>query len=290
MKVSYQKSLCLLLFLGFFLSCDYLNKKQEPTSGPIARVGDNYLYGENIAQDMPLGLSFSDSSRLVDKYVDDWVKKQLLIIKANEELSINAINIDRKVEDYRYTLIMHEFEKIYIGSHLNTQVTQEEIESYYHERSENFLLKQNIVQCIFAKIPSSAPDISQIRRNIRNFPNTEIEDIKNYCYQFADLSFLDDSVWIGLDELVINTPLASLQNKTQFLEKTVYSETRDESYIYLFRIVEYKISDQVAPLEYVKEDIENIIINKRKLALKKELHETIYEEALKTKKFEVYRN
>ena len=248
------------------------------------------MYGEDIAQDMPLGLSLSDSGRLVDKYVDDWIKKQLLIIKANEELSINAINIDRKVEDYRYALIMHEFEKIYIGSHLNTQVTQEEIEFYYHERSENFLLKQNIVQCIFAKIPSSAPDISQIRRNIRNFPNTDIEDIKNYCYQFADLSFLDDSVWIGLDELVVNTPLASLQNKTQFLEKTVYSETRDEGYIYLFRIVEYKISDQVAPLEYVKEDIENIIINKRKLALKKELHETIYEEALKTKKFEVYRN
>ena len=276
--------------MAFFLSCDYLNKKQTSSSLPIARVGDNYLYGEDIAKDMPLGLSVSDSGRLVDKYVDDWVKKQLLIIKANEELSINAINIDRKVEDYRYALIMHEFEKIYIGSHLNTEVTREEIESYYHERSDNFLLKQNIVRCIFAKIPSSAPDIFQIRRNIRNYPNTDIEDIKNYCYQFADLSFLDDSVWIGLDELVVNTPLAALQNKTQFLEKTVYSETRDESYIYLFRMVEYKISDQIAPLEYVKEDIENIIINKRKLALKKDLHETIYEEALKTKKFEIYRN
>ena len=290
MKTSYHRSLCLLLFLGFFLSCDYLNKKQGPTSQSIARVGDNYLYIEDIAKDMPVGLSILDSGRLVDKYIDDWIKKQLLIIKANEELSINAINIDRKVEDYRYALIMHEFEKIYIGSHLNPQVTQEEIESYYYERSENFLLKQNIVQCIFAKIPSSAPDITQIRRNIRNFPNTAIADIKNYCYQFADLSFLDDSVWIGLDELVVNTPLATMQNKTQFLEKTVYSETRDEGYIYLFRIMEYKISDQVAPLEYVKEDIENIIINKRKLALKKELHETIYEEALKTKKFEVYRN
>ena len=144
------------------------------------------------------------------------------------------------------------------------------------------------MQCMFAKIPVSAPNITQIRRNIRNFPNTDIQDIKNYCYQFADLSFLDDSIWISLDELVVNTPLASLQNKTQFLEKTVYSETRDESYIYLFRILEYKISDQIAPLEYVREDIENIIINKRKLALKKKLYETIYEEALKTKKFEVY--
>ena len=48
--------------------------------------------------------------------------------------------------------------------------------------------------------------------------------------------------------------------------------------------------DCVHDYSNVKEDIENIIINKRKLALKKELHETIYEEALKTKKFEVYRN
>ncbi|MAJ50859.1 MAG: hypothetical protein CMB82_04495 [Flammeovirgaceae bacterium] len=278
------------MYLTFFLGCDYLNKNQIPTSQSIARVGDNYLYAQDVVKDMPVGLSVLDSGRLVDKYIDDWIKKQLLIIKANEELSINAINIDRKVEDYRYALIMHEFEKIYIGSHLNMQVTQEEIESYYLERSENFLLKQNIVQCIFAKIPISAPNITQIRRNIRNFPNTDIQDIKDYCYQFADLSFLDDSIWIGLDELVINTPLAALQNKTQFLEKTIYSETRDTSYIYLFRIVRYKISDQIAPLEYVKEDIENIIINKRKLALKKELHETIYEEALKTKKFEVYSN
>ncbi len=278
----------MLLLLCFFLRCDYLNKNQRPKSQPIARVGDNYLYAQDLVNDRPLGLSALDSGRLVDKYIDDWIKKQLLIIKAKEELSISEINIDRKVEDYRYALIMHEFEKIYIRSHLNTQVTQEEIESYYYERSENFLLKKNIVQCIFAKIPVSAPDITQIRRNIRNFPNTDIQDIKNYCYQFADLSFLDGSIWISLDELVVNTPLASLQNKTQFLEKTVYSETRDESYIYLFRILEYKISDQIAPLEYVREDIENIIINKRKLALKKKLYETIYEEALKTKKFEVY--
>ena len=288
MKTLYHKSFCFLLLLCFFLRCDYLNKNQRPKSQPIARVGDNYLYTQDLVKDMPLGLSALDSGRLIDKYIDDWIKKQLLIIKANEELSISEINIDRKVEDYRYALIMHEFEKIYIRSHLNTQVTQEEIESYYFERSENFLLKQNIVQCMFAKIPVSAPDITQIRRNIRNFPNTDIQDIKNYCYQFADLSFLDDSIWISLDELVVNTPLASLQNKNQFLEKTIYSETRDESYIYLFRILEYKISDQIAPLEYVREDIENIIINKRKLALKKKLYETIYEEALKTKKFEVY--
>ena len=290
MKISYHTSFYLLLLLYCFLRCDYLNKNQRPKSQPIARVEDNYLYAQDLVKDMPLGLSDLDSGRLVDKYIDDWIKKQLLIIKANEELSISEINIDRKVEDYRYALIMHEFEKIYIGSHLNTQVTQEEIEFYYRDRSENFLLKQNIVQCIFAKIPVSAPDITQIRRNIRNFPNTDIQDIKNYCYQFADLSFLDDSIWISLDELIVNTPLASLQNKTQFLEKTVYSETRDESYIYLFRIVEYKISDQIAPLEYVREDIENIIINKRKLGLKKKLYETIYEEALKTNKFEVYRD
>ena len=102
------------LFLCFLLRCDFINKSQRPKSEPVARVGDNYLYAQDLVKDMPMGLSPSDSGRLVDKYIDDWIKKQLLFIKANEELSISEINIDRKVEDYRYALIMHEFEKIYI--------------------------------------------------------------------------------------------------------------------------------------------------------------------------------
>ncbi|MFT5570737.1 MAG: hypothetical protein ACI9RP_002794 [Cyclobacteriaceae bacterium] len=50
------------------------------------------------------------------------------------------------------------------------------------------------------------------------------------------------------------------------------------------------MSDQVSPLEFIREDIENIIINKRKLALKKELEKAIYEEATVKKNFEIFSN
>ena len=285
-----KKSIYVLFIILIFFGCDYLRKKNTVQLNPVARVGEKYLYLTDLVAMLPAGLSRLDSSNFAEKYVDNWVKKQLMITKAEEELSINEVNIDQKVEDYRFDLIMHEFEKIYINSHLSTTVPVAEVKSYYEVRSDNFLLKQNIVRALFAKIPNTINDLNQIRRDLRNYPNSDLEGIKKYCYRFAEISFLEDSVWINFDELIANTPFINEQNKTQFLERTVFSETRDDKYIYLLRIVEYKISDQIAPLDYIQEDIESIIINKRKLTLKKDLQRIIYEEALKTKKFEIYRD
>ena len=50
--------------------------------------------------------------------------------------------------------------------------------------------------------------------------------------------------------------------------------------------VKFKGSD--APLSYVRKDISAIIINKRKLDYITQVHNTIYEDALKNKKFEIF--
>ena len=67
-----------------------------------------------------------------------------------------------------------------------------------------------------------------------------------------------------------------------------YYETNDETYFYALKIFDYKISNEIAPLEWVREDIKKIIINKRKVALSKELEDKIYERAEKNNDFEIY--
>lgn len=284
-----------ILALGFATSSctyleDYFKQKEVEEVAPLARVEDTFLYNEDISGLVPKNVSSSDSAKLAEKYVNDWVKKQLLIKKAQEEISLDQADIERKILDYRFALIVHEFEKLYIDSHLNTLVDQEEIEEYYTERSDNFLLKQNIIRCLFVQIPKSAPGLNQIRRNIRSYPDTNKEDITEYCYQYAIRSFLDDSLWVNFDEVIQNTPMQEMNDKIQFLRRNSFNETSDDDYIYLLRILEYKISDEISPLAYIREDIENIIINKRKLALKKELEKAIYDEALVQKSFEIYNN
>ena len=48
------------------------------------------------------------------------------------------------------------------------------------------------------------------------------------------------------------------------------------------------LRNEIAPLEYVKPTINQIVINKRKLELIKQLEKDITKDAIKNKKFEIY--
>lgn len=211
-----------------------------------------------------------------------------MIDRALGEIQFNQADIDRKLLNYKYSLIIHEFEKYHISANLNDQVSEQEIENYYLERPENFLLKQNIVKCLFAKIPRNTPGIRSFRRNIRSYPNANLDDIKDYCYQYANGAFTDEDVWLNFEEISVTTPLKEVKNPRQFLETSTFSETSDQDFIYFFRILDYKIINELAPLAFIQDNIENIIINKRKILLKKDLEESIYEEAKVNQSFEIF--
>jgi hypothetical protein len=90
------------------------------------------------------------------------------------------------------------------------------------------------------------------------------------------------------DKLVVNSPLAEIPNKIQFLKSYNYYETNDHEFLYFLKIEAYKISDNVSPVEFVNSDIKNIILNKRKVELARKLEEEVYENATKRKDFEIF--
>ena len=279
-----------IVSLTILSACEFFKPKETTSEPPIAKAVDSYLYASDLEGLVPSTISQIDSTKLAAKYVEDWVKKQLMISRSSQAIDFNEAEIERKVLDYRYALMVHAFEKQYIDKNLNRNVSNEDIQSYYEDKSDNFVLKQNIIKCLYVQTPKNAPNLNQFRRNFRAYPDGNKEDLNSYISQFATKSFLEDTTWIIFDELILTTPLESLQDKNQFLTKNTYSETSDEEYIYFLKIFDYKISNETSPLEFIKEDIENIIINKRKLALKKELEAKIYEEAEQNEEFEIYSN
>ncbi len=283
-----------LFLIALLNSCEFIKLKSAEEINaqevPVARVFDTYLYKADLTGMAPENLSQDDSIKLVEKYVDGWIKKQLMIAKASSKIEFNEAEIGRKVLDYKYALMVHEFEKYEISRRLNKEVTEQEIQSYYDEKFENFLLKQNIVKCLFVKIPKEAPRISRIRGLLRSYPDSDMEEIKSYCFRFAISSSLEENAWLNFDEVVKSTPLASIPNKVQFLRDNSFVESSDEKFIYFIKLIEYKISDQVSPLEFIREDIINIVLNKRKIELAKKLEEEIINEAQKNDEFEIYRN
>lgn len=279
----------LIFFILINSSCQYFQPKEEVQETVIARAGNEKLNASNLRGLIPTNLSASDSAIFVEKFVDDWIKKQLMISKAQEAIDFNEARIQKKVLDYQYALMVHEYEQKYIDSNLNEDVSDEEIAKYYEEKSENFILRQNLAKCIYFKIPSTAPRISRFRRNMRDYPKDTVE-IWEYANEFATKAFIEDSVWVKFDEVLLETPLKETSDKTNFLRRNSSVEVSDEDYIYFLKIFEYRLIGEVAPLEFIKESISNIIINKRKIELKKELEKKIYEEAENTNAFEIYPN
>lgn len=279
-----------ILLIIINISCEFFKPKEVNAEEPIAHVMNNLLHPSDMHGLFPDNISSADSTKLAEKYVEDWIKKQLMISRSSQEVDFNEAEIERKVLDYRYALMVHAFEKKYIRKNLDRGVSEADINEYYEEKADNFLLRQNIIKCIFTQVPKSAPNLSQFRRNFRAYPDSNMEDLKSYISQFAIKSFLEDTTWIIFDDVILGTPLETTPNKTQFLRQNTFSETSDDEYIYFMKLFDYKISDEISPLEFIKEDIENIIINKRKIALKKELEEKIYEEAKANNLFKIYRN
>ena len=282
----------LIILLFLFPACDYLkfvdSDEQETTEVPVARVKETFLYKNELAGIVPDDVSIKDSIDIVDQYVDSWITKQLMIDRASSSIQFDELDIERKVLDYRYALMVHEYEKLVVQQQLEKDVTDDEITQYYEEKKDNFVLKQNILRCLFVRLPKEAPRIRRIRNGIRSYPNNNMEDIRTYCYQFANRSHLEDSLWVNFNEVIKNTPLASIPNKVQFLRGNDFVETSDEEFIYLLKIIEYKISDQVSPIDYVRDDIINIIVNKRKIQLTRDLEENTLKEAEQNNFFEKY--
>ena len=280
-------AICLLL-----TSCELIRMKDNPGETtakiPIARVHDQYLYAEDLEGITDPGMNQSDSTGRVQIYIDSWIRKQLLIHEAAKQIQFDEADIERKILDYRYSLMGYEYQNYYINQHLSTNVSDQEINTYYQENLDNFLLKQNIIRCRYVKLPKSAPRSERVSRWLQSGSEESLEELNSYCLSFANAYQLDDQVWMEFDEVIKNSPMAEFPNKVQFLRNNRYYETSDDDFRYFLKIEEYKISDNVSPLDFVKDDIRNIILNKRTVELAMELEEKVFNDASEKEEFEIF--
>lgn len=285
-KLNKYIAIALLLLAG----CDFFRPKSVGDSGEkvVARVHDQYLYAADIQELLPKLSSPEDSSRMAERYIRSWVRKQLLISEAAKKIELDQQELERKVQDYRYSLMIYEYEKQYVSKNLNREISEEEVSEYYQKNKDNFQLKQNIIRGMFVKVPRNAPKLASLREFMPLNKPGDREKVKSYAYRFAVDYMLDDGAWVNFDELIMNTPLAGIPNKVQWLRNNKYAETSDEEYFYFLKIRDYKISDEISPLEFVRDQIETILVNKRKTELAAKLEEEIYENARKNNSFEVY--
>ena len=272
----------LLVFILF--GCQRQNNNDKK---PIAKIHNKYLYLSDLNSVVPTGKSEEDSALIAKNYINKWIKKQLLLEKAEKNLSEEKKNITKQIEDYRASLLIYRYQQELIDQKLDTVVTREEIEQYYNENSSNFVLDRNLAKILYIKLSVNSPNLENVRRWYSSNNEEALDKLKDYSYQYADKFDNFDDQWIDFDSFIKNLPLEVSQPQ-RFFRNNKYIEEQEGNVLHFIRINDYTLRGSKAPMNYVRDKIENIIINKRKHQLLKRLENDIYNEALNHNEFVIY--
>lgn len=280
----------LLIFLSFVVLLQGCGQVMTTDKGAvIARVHDNYLYEDDIEGLIPVGASVHDSLLIIKNLTENWIRTQLMVIQAKKNLSGEQLNFDKQLEEYRNSLIIYRFETEFINQRLDTIVGNEEIEQYYNDHLSDFELKENIVRLQYVIIDNEQ-ELESLFRQLFKMPDSlMIDSLEVYGKQYAKSYFLESDTWVSFDELLDIIPIETY-NQELFLKGKKFITLSDEKYTYLVNFVDFKLKNEMSPLEFRRDDIVNLIINKRKLALIKQVREDIFMRAVENNEFEVYYN
>ena len=274
------------LFLIFLIliSCkiDYKNE-EEIKSNPIAKVENKFLYKEDLIQFD----NNSDSIKFRTKQVNDWIKKEIILLHAYNNIN-NRNFIDKKLKKYEDDLILYQYENELLLNNINYSISDSAISKYYTENIKDFLLGSKIVRCLYTKIPLDAPDIIKFKTLIKRYPESDINDIKSYSFQFAEQYFLDDSIWLDFEELIINTPFIELDQESSYLLKNKFLENKDDQFHYFIKIIDFKKPGDISPISFEYDIIKAILLNDRKKELLNKLQDSIYLKFIDQVEYEIY--
>ena len=290
--ITFNGSGLLLAFAGtvFLMSCNNLpvDFKKDKNKNAIARVYDKYLYSHDIKDLVPKDATPQDSSMIVKSFVDDWIKQNIVLHQAESNLLEEHKNVERQLQEYRNSLITFAYEQELVRQRLDTTVTEQEIEQYYNDNKQNFLLKSNIVKATFIKAAKKTPKIDKLKTWFNSSKEKDRQLLEEFCFQYAIDYSLNDNDWMQFDDLLKRVPIKTY-DKEEFLRNNRNIETADSVNIYLIKITDFKTNESVSPLDFVKDNIKNLIINKRKLALIEQMQKSAFDQALKNNDFEIYK-
>ncbi len=275
----------ILVLLIIITGCSTFFKKK--TEHAVARVYNEYLYESDLKSIIQKGTPAKDSIGLAKSYIDSWVHQKLVIHQAEQNLTSAQMDFTLQLDNYKNSLIIYTYENELVKQKLDTLVTDEDVENYYDVNQQNFLLKDNIVQLQYVKLPLKSAYIKQFRKLLGSNNPSDKTRLSQQCEQYASDYFLDDQNWLPFNDLLKQIPIKTY-NQEEFLKNRRDLEYQDSAFIYLVRFKDFKIKESVSPLSFEKERIRNIILNKRKIDLTKKMREDIFEQAQKKNDFEIY--
>lgn len=272
----------LLLILG---SC--IGGANNSSDNVLARVGNEYLQESELEGIAPSGIPVKDSIQIIQSYVNSWVSQRLFLQKAIKNLRQKDMGFEKQLEEYRNSLIIYTYESALVKQRIDTVVSEDEIEAYYNDNQANFQLKNNIVRVYYARFDDDFPELKKFRNFFYSDKQDHRDSAEYYIENYSNLYFLNDETWVLFSDVLRFVPIETF-NQESFLRNNLKTNFKQENFIYFICFSDFRIKDGVSPLSFERENIQKIILNKRRLTIINEMREEVFNAALERNEFEIY--
>lgn len=251
--------------------------REDDESPVVASVYGHELHQSDLQRLEVEGLRSEDSLAIVNNYIDQWVRQMVMLSKA--EKNVND-DFSRELGEYRNSLLIYSYERQILDQLLDTNVTLAQMEEYYRQNPAQFQLKNSIVKAVYVVAPKKSAADAKLRAHItrRIFLDEDITILYDLATRYGLQGYYDATVWMPFYSLQAVVPITTY-NEDLFLRQNRSIVFSDDSLTYYVRILDYKMSDEVAPLELQKENIRAMILNHRKIEILAKLQSDLLAEA-----------
>jgi len=271
----------------FLLLCSCGQPEAKPHA--IARVNDSYLYAEEIKELVPAGTSKEDSIAIVRSYIDRWASRKLLINAAEVNLnSSKKAEFDELIGQYKVDLYTKAYLDEIVKRSVDTVVTQKELKAYYDENKENFKTNGTLVRLRYINLSKDNPKYETIKSKFFDFRKSDKKFWETYALQLKSFA-MNDSVWVEVNQIYSKLPFINPDNRDAYIVSGKSIQKQDSLDMYLVKIRSVIEKNQVAPFEFLKPTLKEVIVNKRKLELIRKFEKEITDDAIKDQKYEIYK-
>lgn len=269
-----------------FASCH--DQTEHGGKQPLVQVGESYLYYEDLKKIIPYGITATDSIQLIKDLTRKWVEEQVLYEKAEHNVRGDE-RIEQLVTNYRRKLILNEYEQRLIHQKMSEDVEEEELQEYYKENKELFMLEEPVIKGIFIKAPLNSSGLDDLKRWYKDNSESSLEKMEKYAFRNAVIYEYFYDHWVPVSELEgkISINLAELGED---FDKNRDIEVEDGEYCYLLHIEEFIVKGEEKPYEMAKHDIIDLLANTRRVEFMREVKEDLYNQSMEMGRVKYYGN
>ena len=253
----------------------------------MARVGDRELLQTEVRKRTIEQLDARDSNLVYEEFIRNWIKEEVLLNRAHTVLSDSERDKSDLVSQYYNDLIIHELKQKMLNERLDTTVSTEGIEAYYEANKKNFELKENIVKLRFFSIPKEVKKQGRLWHLFTRGEEKDLLALRRLCELGQVNYFYNDSVWLSFNDVLKEVPITTY-NQENYLNNHRFIRLTEKNLTYFVQILDFRVRNNISPLEFEKERIKNIIIHKRKVELLQQIEEEIVREAYANNKIETF--